>query len=434
MKAKEWGFKISDAVKKCCTLQETLDYINFWDSERKNLPVATDGIVLKVNDLTQQKNLGFTAKSPRWAIAYKFQVERALTRLNSVSYQVGRTGVITPVANLEPVQLSGTIVKRASLHNADIIENLDLYIGDMVYVEKGGEIIPKITGVEVKERFFVNEKVVFLKNCPECGASLVRDRDEAAHYCPNEDNCPVQIKGKIEHFVARKAMNIDGLGEETIALLFENNLVKNVADIYDLKKEDISPLERLGEKSAENIIFSINESKKIAFERVLFALGIRFVGETVAKRLTRAFGTIENLMNAQIDDLLKVNDVGERIAQSVEQYFQKEEHKVLIDRLKNAGLQFAAEVQEEQKSDKLAGKIIVISGTFLHHSRDEYKQIIEQHGGVNSGSVSKKTSFILAGENIGPAKMGKAEQLGVKLVLEEEFLGEITNEELRIKN
>ena len=425
MQAKEWGFKISDAVKKCNSLQETLDYIDYWNVERKNLNVATDGIVLKVNDLTQQKNLGFTAKSPRWAIAYKFQAEKALTRLNSVSYQVGRTGVITPVANLEPVQLSGTTVKRASLHNADIIENLDLHIGDMVFVEKGGEIIPKITGVELKERFFVNEKVIFIKNCPECGAALVRDKDEAAHYCPNEDDCPVQIKGKIEHFVSRKAMNIDGLGEETIALLFENQLVRSVADIYNLKKEDISPLERLGEKSAENIIVSVNESKKIPFERVLFALGIRFVGETVAKRLTRAFGTIENLMNAQIDDLLKVNDVGDRIAQSVLEYFEKEQHKALINKLIAAGLQFESTAENEQKSDVLAGKIIVISGTFAHHSRDEYKQMIEQHGGTNSGSVSSKTSFILAGENIGPAKLEKAEKLGVKLVNEEEFLEEL---------
>jgi len=445
MQAKEWSFKISDAIKKCRSLQETLDFINYWDVERKNLNVATDGIVLKVNDLTQQKNLGFTAKSPRWAIAYKFQAEKALTRLNSVSYQVGRTGVITPVANLEPVLLSGTIVKRASLHNADIIENLDLHIGDMVFVEKGGEIIPKITGVDVSCRhsresgnLLFNEeeiagqtrndsegKVIFIKNCPECGAALVRDKDEAAHYCPNDDNCPVQIKGKIEHFVSRKAMNIDGLGEETISLLFENKLVRNVADIYDLKKEDISPLERLGEKSAENIIFSINESKKVPFERVLFALGIRFVGETVAKRLTRAFGTIENLMNAQIDDLLKVNDVGDRIAQSVMEYFQKEQHKALINRLISAGLQFKTTTQTEQKSGALTGKIIVISGTFAHHSRDEYKQMIEQHGGTNSGSVSSKTSFILAGENIGPAKLEKAVKLGIKLVTEEEFLEEL---------
>ena len=452
MSAKDWGFKISDAVKKCRSLQETLDYINYWDIERKNLNVATDGIVLKVNDLTQQKNLGFTAKSPRWAIAYKFQAEKALTRLNSVSYQVGRTGVITPVANLKPVQLSGTIVKRASLHNADIIENLDLHIGDMVFVEKGGEIIPKITGVDVSTRSPLNPpqgdfgavlsntalplplpfgeglKVEFIKNCPECGAVLVRDKDEAAHYCPNEDNCPVQIKGKIEHFVSRKAMNIEGLGEETIALLFENQLIRDVADIYNLKKTDISPLERLGEKSAENIIFSINESKKVPFERVLFALGIRFVGETVAKRLTRAFGTIENLMNAQIDDLLKVNDVGDRIAQSVVEYFQKEQHKTLINRLIAASLQFKSTAENEQKSDALAGKIIVISGTFAHHSRDEYKQMIEQHGGTNSGSVSSKTSFILAGENIGPAKLEKAEKLGVKLVSEEKFLELVIND------
>ncbi|MDR1543659.1 MAG: NAD-dependent DNA ligase LigA [Prevotellaceae bacterium] len=422
MNAKEWGFKISDAIKLCSSLQETLDYIKFWDTERKNLPVATDGIVLKINDLMQQKNLGFTAKSPRWAIAYKFQAEKAITRLNSVSYQVGRTGVITPVANLEPVLLSGTIVKRASLHNADIIEGLDLHVGDMVYVEKGGEIIPKITGVELKERFFVNEKVKFIENCPECGAKLVRNEDEAAHYCPNEDACPVQIKGKIEHFVSRKAMNIDGLGEETIALLFENKLVKNVADLYELKKERISRLERLGEKSAENILLALEKSKEIPFSRTLFALGIRFVGETVAKRLTAVFTNIDKLENATFEQLISVNEIGESIANSILDYFQKPEHKTLINRLKTVGLQFAETEKAEQKSDKLAGMSIVISGVFEHNSRDEYKQIIEQHGGANVGSVSSKTSFILAGENMGPAKLEKAEKLGVKIMSEEEFL------------
>jgi DNA ligase (NAD+) len=425
IKAREWGFKISDAVKKCSSLQQTLDYINYWDVERKNLPVATDGIVLKINDLTQQKNLGFTSKSPRWAVAYKFQAEKALTRLNSVSYQVGRTGVITPVANLEPVLLSGTTVKRASLHNADIIENLDLHTGDMVFIEKGGEIIPKITGVAVDLRVLIGDKVQFIKNCPECGATLVRDKDEAAHYCPNEAHCPVQIKGKIEHFVSRKAMNIEGLGEETIALLFENKLIKNIADIYKLAQNEIAKLDRLGNKSAENIIKSIEESKKVPFARTLFALGIRFVGETVAKRLVRAFNSIDNLMSARSEELLSVNDIGEKIAQSILQYFQKDENKMLVAALREAGLQFETQAENVQKSNKLADKTVVISGTFVHHSRDEYKQIIEQHGGINSGSVSSKTDYILAGENMGPSKLEKAVKLGIKLLSEDEFLAMI---------
>lgn len=421
-KAASWGFKVSDAMKKCGSLQEILDYIDYWDGERKNLPVATDGMVLKVNSLQQQKNLGYTAKSPRWAIAYKFQAERACTRLNSVSYQVGRTGVITPVANLDPVQLSGTTVKRASLHNADIIAGLDLHIGDMVYVEKGGEIIPKITGVDTDARVVIGDKIGFIKKCPECGTPLVRDENEAAHYCPNEDGCPPQIKGKIEHFVSRKAMNIDGLGEETIALLYDNGLLHNVADIYELKAPDLARLERLGTKSAHNIKDSIEASKQVPFPRVLFALGIRYVGETVAKKLAAAFRSIDNLAAASPNELTAVPDIGESIAQSVLTYFAKPEHKQLIERLRTHGLQFETAESNTPVSDKLNGLSIVISGVFAHHSRDEYKAIIEQHGGKNAGSVSGATSFILAGENMGPAKLEKARKLGVKIVGEEEFL------------
>lgn len=421
-KAASWGFKVSDAMKKCGSLQEILDYIDYWDGERKNLPVATDGMVLKVNSLQQQKNLGYTAKSPRWAIAYKFQTERACTRLNSVSYQVGRTGVITPVANLDPVQLSGTTVKRASLHNADIIAGLDLHIGDMVYVEKGGEIIPKITGVDTDARVVIGDKIGFIKKCPECGTPLVRDENEAAHYCPNEDGCPPQIKGKIEHFVSRKAMNIDGLGEETIALLYDNGLLHNVADIYELKAPDLARLERLGTKSAHNIKDSIEASKQVPFPRVLFALGIRYVGETVAKKLAAAFRSIDNLAAASPNELTAVPDIGESIAQSVLAYFAKPEHKQLVERLRTHGLQFETAESNTPVSDKLNGLSIVISGVFAHHSRDEYKAIIEQHGGKNAGSVSGATSFILAGENMGPAKLEKARKLGVKIVGEEEFL------------
>lgn len=420
--AASWGFKVSDAMKKCTSLQEILDYIDYWDTERKNLPVATDGMVLKVNALRQQKALGYTAKSPRWAIAYKFQAERACTRLNSVSYQVGRTGVITPVANLDPVQLSGTVVKRASLHNADIIAGLDLHIGDMVYVEKGGEIIPKITGVDRDARIMIGDKVGFAKICPECGTPLVRDDNEAAHYCPNEDGCPPQIKGKMEHFVSRKAMNIDGLGEETIALLYDNGLLHNVADIYALKAPDLARLERLGAKSAHNIRAGIEASKQVPFPRVLFALGIRYVGETVAKKLAAAFRSIDALAAATLDQLMAVPDIGESIAQSVRAYFAKPEHQQLVERLRGYGLQMEMAESAAPVSDTLKGLSIVISGVFHHHSRDEYKAIIEQHGGKNVGSVSGATSFILAGDNMGPAKLEKAEKLGVKIVSEEEFL------------
>ena len=419
-----WGFKISEHMKKAHSLQEIFDYINYWDTERKNLPVATDGIVLKVNSLRQQRNLGYTAKSPRWAIAYKFQAERALTRLNKVTYQVGRTGAITPVANLDPVQLSGTVVRRASLHNADIIEGLDLHIGDMVYVEKGGEIIPKITGVDTEARgILLGEKVKFITRCPECGTPLVRFEGEAAHYCPNETACPPQIKGKIEHFISRRAMNIDGLGPETVDLFYRLGLIKNAADLYQLKTEDIKGLERMGQKSAENIIKGIKESRHVPYERVLFALGIRFVGETVAKKLAKSFNSIEDLEQASVETLVGVDEIGEKIAQSIVNYFANPLNRELVGRLKEAGIQFCrSEENLSEYTDKLAGLSIVISGVFAHHSRDEYKELIEKNGGKNVGSISSKTSFILAGENMGPAKLEKAKKLGIRILTEDDFL------------
>ena len=421
--AASWGFKVSDLTRKCSTLDEVFEFIDRMDAERKNLPFATDGIVLKVNSLRQQKNLGYTAKSPRWAIAYKFQAERALTRLNEVTYQVGRTGVVTPVANLDPVQLSGTVVKRASLHNADIIEKLDLHIGDMVYVEKGGEIIPKITGVDVDARFMIGEKVRFIENCPECGTPLVRVDGEAGSYCPNDTSCPPQIKGRMEHFVSRDAVNIDSLGPETIELLFNYGLVKNIADIYTLCAEDLMFLPRMGAKSAENIVAAVQASRTVPFERVLFALGIRFVGATVAKRLARAFGNIDALMDATMEQLVAVDEIGDRIASSVLAYFADETNRQLVERLKEAGLKFELEEETLQaRTELLKGLSIVISGVFTHHSRDEYKEMIENNGGKNVGSVSKSTSFILAGENMGPAKLEKANKLGVRLVSEDEFL------------
>ncbi|EKU92545.1 DNA ligase [Bacteroides oleiciplenus YIT 12058] len=427
-KAAQWGFKISDHMKKCHSLQEVFDYIHYWDTERKNLPVATDGIVLKVNSLKQQKNLGFTAKSPRWAIAYKFQAERALTRLNKVTYQVGRTGAVTPVANLDPVQLSGTIVKRASLHNADIIEGLDLHVGDMVYVEKGGEIIPKITGVDKNARgMMIGEKVKFITHCPECGSKLIRYEGEAAHYCPNETACPPQIKGKIEHFISRKAMNIDGLGPETVDMFFRLGLIKNTADLYKLSADDIKNLDRMGDKSAENIVNGITQSKEVPFERVLFALGIRFVGETVAKKIAKSFTDIEELENANLERLVNIDEIGEKIAQSILTYFSNPLNKELIERLKAAGLQFNRNEEDlSSYTDKLTGQSIVISGVFTHHSRDEYKDLIEKNGGKNVGSISAKTSFILAGENMGPAKLEKAQKLGVRIMSEDEFLSLIS--------
>lgn len=421
--AEKWGFKISDITRKVHSLQEIFDFINYWDVERKNLPVATDGIVLKVNSLRQQKNLGYTAKSPRWAIAYKFQAEQALTRLLKVTYQVGRTGAITPVANLEPVQLSGTVVRRASLHNADIIASLDLHVGDSVYVEKGGEIIPKITGVETSLRPAGSEKVTFITHCPECGSPLVRYEDEAAHYCTNETQCPPQIKGKIEHFISRRAMNIEGLGPETVDLFYQEGMIHDVADLYQLQSQDIARLERLGEKSAENIMAGLARSREVPYERVLFALGIRFVGETVAKKIARAFPSIDLLAAATLDDLIQIDEIGTRIAQSILLYFSNEKNRQLVVRLKEAGLKMEAD--EEDRSgytDNLAGQSIVISGVFQHHSRDEYKALIEKHGGKNVGSISKKTSFILKGDNMGPSKLEKAEKLGIRLVEEDEFL------------
>lgn len=422
--AASWGFKISEHTRKAQSLKEVFDFINYWDTERKNMPVATDGIVLKVNSLKQQKNLGFTAKSPRWAIAYKFQAERALTRLNKVTYQVGRTGAVTPVANLDPVQLSGTVVKRASLHNADIIEGLDLHIGDMVYVEKGGEIIPKITGVDVAARgILLGEKVKFITHCPECGSKLIRYEGEAAHYCPNETACPPQIKGKIEHFISRKAMNIDGLGPETVDMFYRLGLIKDTADLYQLKADDIKGLDRMGEKSAVNIINGIAASKEVPFERVLFALGIRFVGETVAKKIAKSFADIEELENADLEKLKNIDEIGEKIAQSIILYFSNPANCNLVNRLKAAGLQlFGKEEDRSGYTDKLAGQSIVISGVFTHHSRDEYKDLIEKNGGKNVGSISAKTSFILAGDNMGPAKLEKAEKLGIKIMSEDEFL------------
>lgn len=422
--AAQWGFKISEHMKKAHTLEEVMDYINYWDTERKNLPVATDGIVLKVNSLRQQKNLGYTAKSPRWAIAYKFQAERALTRLNKVTYQVGRTGAITPVANLDPVQLSGTIVKRASLHNADIIEGLDLHIGDMVYVEKGGEIIPKITGVDKEARtMLIGEKVKFITRCPECGSQLIRYEGEAAHYCPNETACPPQIKGKIEHFISRRAMNIDGLGPETVNMFYRKGLIANTADLYTLTADDIKDLERMGEKSADNIIKGIASSKDVSFERVLFALGIRFVGETVAKKIAKSFANIEELEQADMTTLTNIDEIGEKIAQSIVSYFANASNRQLVERLKEAGLQFSRSEEDlSGYTDKLSGQSIVISGVFQHHSRDEYKALIEKNGGKNSGSISSKTSFILAGDNMGPTKLEKAQRLGIKIMNEDEFL------------
>ena len=428
--ARKWGFKISDTMRKVKTLQEVFDFINYWDTERKNLPVATDGIVLKVNSIRQQKNLGYTAKSPRWAIAYKFQAERVLTKLQKVTYQVGRTGAITPVANLDPVQLSGTIVKRASLHNADIIESLDLHEGDMVYVEKGGEIIPKITGVDIASRTPGSEPVRFITHCPECGEPLTRFDDEAAHYCTNEDSCPPQIKGKIEHFISRKAMNIEGLGPETVDLFYQEGMIGNAADLYSLNEQEIARLERFGEKSAQNIMAGLEASRQVGFERVLFALGIRFVGETVAKKLARSIKNIDALMTATKEELMAIDEIGEKIAESIMHFFSSGKNRELVARLKAAGLKMEMDAQETAVlSNILEGQSIVISGVFAVHSRDEYKDIIEKHGGKNVGSISKKTSFILAGENMGPSKLEKAQKLGIKIMNENEFLSLIATSE-----
>ena len=420
--ARKWGFKISDAIRKCKSVDEIKEYIDYWDKERKNLPVATDGIVLKVNSTRQQNELGHTSKFPRWAIAYKFQAERESTRLVSVDFQVGRMGTVTPVANLEPVKLAGTIVRRATLHNNDFMTSLDLHYGDTVYVEKGGEIIPKIVSVDMEKRLPGSRKVEFIETCPVCGAKLVRYDNEVAYYCPNYMECPPQIKGRIEHFISRKAMNIDGLGPETIDLFYENGLINDVADLYNLKADVIAGLERFAERSAARVIKSIADSKSVPYDRVIFAIGIRFVGETVAKKLARAFPSIDLLAAAGLQDLVSVDDIGERIAQSVVSFFHDMRNVNLIDRLRNAGLQMKMDVDTKKASDKLKGKTIVISGVFKKHSRDEYKKMIEDNGGKNAGSISSKTSFVLAGDNMGPSKLEKANALGVKIINEEEFL------------
>lgn len=420
--AASWGFKISQGMRKVNSLQGIYDFINYWDTERKNLPVATDGIVLKVNSLRQQRSLGYTAKSPRWAIAYKFKAERARTLLQSVSYQVGRTGAVTPVANMEPVQLAGTTVRRATLNNEDFIRSFDLHIGDYVYVEKGGEIIPKIVGVDVDARPIIAQPVEFIKHCPECGARLVRYEGEAAWYCPNDTQCPPQIKGRIEHFISRKAMNIDSLGPETVDEYFHRGLIKNVADLYDIKVQQING-DGSRTKSAQRIVNGIAKSKEVPFERVVFALGIRFVGETSAKLLARHFKTMEALQQATAEQLIEVDGIGDVMAASIVSYFRNDDNRQLVERLKGYGLQMSlSDEQLSAQSDRLAGQSIVISGVFQHHSRDEYKALIEQHGGKNVGSISKKTSFILAGDNMGPSKLEKAQKLGVRIMSEDEFL------------
>lgn len=420
--AASWGFKISQGMKKVKTLEEIYAYIDYWDSERKNLPVATDGIVMKVNSLRQQRQLGFTAKSPRWAIAYKFKAERALTRLDRVTYQVGRTGAVTPVANMEPVQLAGTTVRRATLNNEDFIRSFDLHLGDYVYVEKGGEIIPKIVGVDISRRPADAQPVTFITHCPECGAELVRYEGEAAHYCPNDTACPPQIKGRIEHFIARKAMNIDSLGPETVDEYYRRGLIHNIADLYDIRVEDISAgSTKL--RSAQKIVKAIEESKNVPFERVVFALGIRFVGETSARLIARHFGDIDSLMGASLQQLLEIEGIGEVMAGSVMGYFANDTNRAIVERLRGYGLQMqTATAEGEGASDILAGKSIVISGVFTHHSRDEYKVLIERNGGKNVGSISGKTSFILAGDNMGPSKLQKAEKLGVAIIDEDTFL------------
>lgn len=420
--ARSWGFKISEGMRKVKTIEEVLDFINYWDTERKNLPVATDGIVLKVNSLRQQRSLGYTAKSPRWAIAYKFKAERESTRLLEVTFQVGRTGAVTPVANMEPVQLAGTTVKRATLNNEDFIRSFDLHIGDMVYVEKGGEIIPKIVGVNIDERPIICQPVQFIKRCPECGTPLVRYEGEAAWYCPNDTGCPPQIKGRIEHFIARKAMNIDSLGPETVNEYFQRRLIRNVADLYTIDVQQING-DGSRTKSAQRIVNGIQKSKEVPFERVVFALGIRFVGETSAKLLARHFKNIDALMNAGLEELQEVEGIGEIMAKSIITYFHNPENIEIINRLREYGLQMSlSEAQTTMMSDRLSGQSIVISGVFVHHSRDEYKLLIEQHGGKNVGSISAKTSFILAGEKMGPSKLEKANKLGIRIVSEDEFL------------
>ena len=422
--ARTWGFKVSEHMKVCRTRQEIEEFIAYWDTERKNLPFATDGIVIKVNSYAQQRTLGSTAKAPRWAVAYKFQAERALTRLVSVDFQVGRTGAVTPVANLEPVQLAGTVVKRASIHNADQIAALDIRLGDMVYVEKGGEIIPKITEVELSERPADSKPFEYITHCPECGSELVRYEGEAKHFCPNSAECKPQIIGRIVHFVGRKAMDIEGLGGETIELLWENGMLQNIADIYDLNPQQLAGLPRLGDKSAANILDGVRASKSVAFERVLFALGIRFVGETTAKYLASHFRTLDAIANASTEELSEAEEVGSKIAIAITEYFADERNRAIVERLRSAGLKF--EIEEKQRSSNaLEGKSVVISGKFVGRSRDDMKALVEEHGGRNLAAVSANVDFIVAGENMGPAKRQKAEKLGVTILSEEEFMAMI---------
>jgi DNA ligase (NAD+) len=423
-KSREWGFNVPKEAKLTKSIDEVFAYINYWDEHRRDLPYETDGVVIKVNSLQHQEELGYTAKSPRWAMAYKFKAEQVSTTLNEITYQVGRTGAITPVANLDPVQLAGTTVKRASLHNADQIEKLDIREGDVVFVEKGGEIIPKIIGVDFKERDPESSRpTVYLKECPECGTPLERKEGEALHFCPNTEGCPPQIIGRIQHFISRKAMDIEGLGGETVALLVRENLIEDYADLYTLRKEDVLPLERMAEKSAENLIKGVEASKDIPFERVLYGLGIRYVGETVAKKLVKAFKSIDVLASANLENLVAVDEIGERIAQSVVDFFNDDANKFRIDRLRSYGLNLEISEEEmEGQSSKLIDLTLVISGVFLKVSRRELQDLIEKHGGKNTSSISKKTDFLIAGENMGTSKRTKAENLGVKIITEEEFL------------
>ncbi|MEC4113983.1 NAD-dependent DNA ligase LigA [Myroides pelagicus] len=425
-KAREWGFKVPVVSQLANNIDEVFAFIAYWDEHRHELPYETDGVVIKVNSLHYQEELGYTSKFPRWAIAYKFKAEQVETRLNSISYQVGRTGAITPVANLEPVQLAGTIVKRASLHNADQIAKLDIRVGDMVYVEKGGEIIPKIVGIDLGVRPESLERTIYIKECPECGSKLVRNEGEAQHYCLNTYGCPPQIAGRIQHFITRKAMDIDGLGEETVVLLYKNGLVENYADLYELKKEQLLGLERMGEKSADNLLKGIEMSKQVPFERVLYALGIRFVGETVAKKLAIHYKSIDVLAQASLMEMVMVDEIGERIAQSVIDFFSNEKNKENIKRLKTYGLQFVLEEKESTVvSEILKGKTVVVSGVFLKMSRDEMKQAIEDNGGKNGSSISSKTDYLVAGDKMGPSKLEKATKLGITILNEDEFLSMI---------
>lgn len=422
-KARQWGFKVPKQSHLAKNMGEVFEFINHWDKHRHEMPYETDGVVIKINDLNQQEELGYTAKSPRWAIAYKFKAEQVSTRLNSISYQVGRTGAITPVANLEPVQLAGTVVKRASLHNADQIAKLDIRINDEVFVEKGGEIIPKIVGVDVSKRKQNSEIVQYITHCPECQTELIRKEGEAQHYCPNYYGCPPQIIGRIQHYITRKAMDIDGLGGETVALLFNNGLATNYADLYELKKEQVIPLERMAEKSAENLITGIEKSKAVPFERVLYALGIRYVGETVAKKLAKHYKSIDNLAAASLSELILVDEIGDKIAQSVIEFFDKPENKVIIERLKRYGVQLKTSAQQDTTvSDKLSGKTFVVSGVFTKFSRDDLKKAIEDNGGKVGSSISAKTHYVVAGDNMGPAKLEKANQLGIPIITEDDFI------------